>query len=488
MNIRVNLNTHINDGTEVVFRSPVDCSQITGLVVYYIEDGNICSKEFALADSHGNNVGDIDHLFAENVVVKVILDVTSGMAFVQNADTNAYLEGRFDSIPGKRTDEGGEIFNFYTDQVYTGDNPPKEYPGNTANKGAHAQNFGTHADGEYSSASGWCSTASGGISNASGRETLASGYASTTEGWLTKATNSCAHAGGKETEATGANSFAHGLKAKATNSNAVATGEGTEASGYCANASGYMTKASGTCSSTFGRDTEAQQYASSAMGRGTIATARNQSVRGAYNIPDTVDSNGNGEYAEIVGGGTNANSRKNIYTLDWAGNAEFAGSVYASGKKLATMDDIPSASGGSSIWTESTTHPGCFYRMVGNEHEWLNPPLLLGVEYRTAERYGEYAAEPVYAKHIQYSVEILGEIGTSKSYSFAHGIENFKNQVRWYGSVDNFSLPYNGWAGSNISLMGVGLFTSSNVLLQTYNQSLSNVTVNLTIYYTKRNV
>lgn len=94
MNIRVYLNYPIKDGTEVVFRSPVDCSQVTGLQVYYPENGATASKEFAFADAHGNNVGNIDHLFAENVVVKVILDVTTGMAFVQNADTNAYLEGR----------------------------------------------------------------------------------------------------------------------------------------------------------------------------------------------------------------------------------------------------------------------------------------------------------------------------------------------------------------------------------------------------------
>lgn len=98
MNIRVDLETTIQDGTEVVFRSPVDCSQITGLIVYFKENGNTTSQEFALADAHGNNVGDIDHLFAENVVVKVILDVAHSMAFVQNADTNAYLEGRFDSL------------------------------------------------------------------------------------------------------------------------------------------------------------------------------------------------------------------------------------------------------------------------------------------------------------------------------------------------------------------------------------------------------
>ena len=96
MNIRVDLTTPIYDGTEVVFRSPVDCSQITGLIVYY----NGGSKEFTFADAHGNDVGNIDHLFGENVVVKVILDVTRGMAFVQNADTNSYLEERFANMGG----------------------------------------------------------------------------------------------------------------------------------------------------------------------------------------------------------------------------------------------------------------------------------------------------------------------------------------------------------------------------------------------------
>lgn len=94
MNVRVDLQYAIQDGTEVVFRSPVDCSQVTGLVVYYPDGEDIVSQEFLFADAHGNNVGDVDHLFSENAVVKVILDVITGMAFVQNADTNAYLEDR----------------------------------------------------------------------------------------------------------------------------------------------------------------------------------------------------------------------------------------------------------------------------------------------------------------------------------------------------------------------------------------------------------
>ena len=111
MNIRVDLNYPIQDGTEGVFRSPVDCSQVTGLKLYYPENGVTASKEFAFADAHGNNVGDIDHLFAENVAVKVILDVTTGMAFVQNADTNAYIESTFiKSVNGIAPDKNGNVY------------------------------------------------------------------------------------------------------------------------------------------------------------------------------------------------------------------------------------------------------------------------------------------------------------------------------------------------------------------------------------------
>lgn len=93
-NIRVDVDYTIKDGTELVFRSPCDCTEITGLIVYYATEDGPASMEFALADAHGENVGDIPHLFVDNVVVKVILDVASGMAFVQNADTNAYLEAQ----------------------------------------------------------------------------------------------------------------------------------------------------------------------------------------------------------------------------------------------------------------------------------------------------------------------------------------------------------------------------------------------------------
>ncbi len=129
-NIRVDVGYTIQDGAEIKFRSPVDCSAITGLIMHYPgEDGNITSKVFVFADAHGNNVGNIDHLFAENIVVKVILDVTSGMAFVQNADTNAYIERTFvKSVNGLTPDENGNVDVSENDPLYNvGSNNPYLY-------------------------------------------------------------------------------------------------------------------------------------------------------------------------------------------------------------------------------------------------------------------------------------------------------------------------------------------------------------------------
>lgn len=50
---------------------------------------------------------------------------------------------------------------------------------------------------------------------------------------------------------------------------------------------------------------------------------------------------------------------------------------------------------GAAPAVESTEYPGCYYRTVGGETEWINPPMVSGVEYRTTERYN---GMPVYAR------------------------------------------------------------------------------------------
>ena len=41
---------------------------------------------------------------------------------------------------------------------------------------------------------------------------------------------------------------------------------------------------------------------------------------------------------------------------------------------------------GAAPAVEDEDHPGCYYRMIEGEKEWINPPMLEGVEYRTTER------------------------------------------------------------------------------------------------------
>lgn len=90
-NIRVETYCSLIDGSEIVFVAPCNCNEITGVKVY-CPDG---SKVFLFKDAHGNDLTGIGNLFSEGVLVKAILDVTNGYAYIQNADTNAYLEAKF---------------------------------------------------------------------------------------------------------------------------------------------------------------------------------------------------------------------------------------------------------------------------------------------------------------------------------------------------------------------------------------------------------
>ncbi len=74
---------------------------------------------------------------------------------------------------------------------------------------------------------------------------------------------------------------------------------------------------------------------------------------------------------------------------------------------------------------ESTSYPGCFYRTVNGATEWLNPPMMVGVEYRTVER---YQGEPVYVKMVNLGIITVAEGSRSiypniKSVSHLMGLE-----------------------------------------------------------------
>ena len=129
---------------------------------------------------------------------------------------------------------------------------------------------------------------------------------------------------------SGIGSFACG---NAVNGNILAEGEGSIALGYSTStvrASGRGSFAGGYSGSaadgegafvwTTGMPSFANTEGSVCIGSGVSAFGAMQQVRGTYNIFDTAN-----KYADIYGIGPG--TRANGYTLDWTGNATFAGTV-----------------------------------------------------------------------------------------------------------------------------------------------------------------
>lgn len=99
-NIKVESNRPLFDGMAITFKAPCECSAVDGLTVAY--EG--VSQNFVFRDAHGNILTGIGNLFEEGAYVQAILDTVNGHAYLQNADTNSYLESKFwkesDEYPG----------------------------------------------------------------------------------------------------------------------------------------------------------------------------------------------------------------------------------------------------------------------------------------------------------------------------------------------------------------------------------------------------
>ena len=100
---------------------------------------------------------------------------------------------------------------------------------------------------------------------------------------------------------------------------------------------------------------------------------------------------------------------------------------------------------------------------VWGKWEYINPPMKLGVEYRTTER---YMGKPVYTKLLKF-----GTLPNSTSKSFAHGISSLGYVVDIYGQ---------GVAGQDVK---VSVDTTNITITSTSN--LSAVTAYPVIKYTK---
>lgn len=221
---------------------------------------------------------------------------------------------------------------------------------NASAEAAHSEGRNTIASGPASHAEGNYSNASGDYAHAEGNQTIASGFHSHSEGYATKAIGENSHAEGRGSVAEGGNSHAEGVETLASGAIAHAEGYKTTASGPRAHSEGISTQATATASHAEGQETiaggnfshveglysEANGYCSHAEGGGTLASSSNQHVEGRYNIEDAEN-----KYLHIAGNGS-ANSRSNAHTLDWDGNAWFAGKVLVGNTKqeLATCETV----------------------------------------------------------------------------------------------------------------------------------------------------
>lgn len=224
-----------------------------------------------------------------------------------------------------------------------------EGEGTTASSdGSHSEGIRTTASGMSSHAEGLDTTASGDGSHSEGIITTASGIVSHTEGYLTTAFGNYSHA-----EGCGSNTLPDTVTSDSTIDDIIATHNETPFSlamgigshveggdnlalGGVSHAEGAMTIADGDQSHTEGLHTRASSFCSHAEGQGTKASSGYQHVQGKYNIEDSYDT-----YAHIVGNGTGDSFRSNAHTLDWKGNAWFAGTI--EGKAII----LPSSTEGS---------------------------------------------------------------------------------------------------------------------------------------------
>lgn len=122
--------------------------------------------------------------------------------------------------------------------------------------------------------------------------------------------------------ASGEASHAEGMATTASGKYSHAEGMQTKAEGYQSHSEGFKTTAKGDHSHAEGSLTSATKTGAHAEGWGTIASSVYQHVQGKCNIEDTT-----GTYAHIVGNGAKETLRSNAHTLDWSGNAWYAGTV-----------------------------------------------------------------------------------------------------------------------------------------------------------------
>ena len=126
---------------------------------------------------------------------------------------------------------------------------------------------------------------------------------------------------------------------------------------------------------------------------------------------------------------------------------------------------------------EDTYYTGCYYRMVGGVKEWINPPVLQGVEYCTTER---WQGKPVYTKLVDF-----GALPNNSQKVVSAGLSSkASNMLRVAGTrSDGEVLPL--WYRDGSADKTVTLYSSRDNIAIITNYDCSKMTAYVQLWYVK---
>ena len=299
--------------------------------VAYQCDGAIAIGNSSIVDSSGSDSIDVDFFVGITSSGMLIFNIglqSTHTISISNGGNEEIIVHTIDKkylpklIGASGEGENSEIFNSVNNNASGNCSHAEGYEAKAIGKYSHAEGYVTTASGDCSHAEGDHTTASSAGSHAEGNNTTASSIGSHAEGYETKASNDYSHAEGYSATASGDRSHAEGDSTTAIATGSHAEGHSTTARGFYSHAEGNSTTASGADSHAEGFTTTASGVYSHAEGNSTTANGNCQHAQGRYNIADS-----NNTYAHIVGNGTSEYALSNAHTLDWSGNAWFAGAV-----------------------------------------------------------------------------------------------------------------------------------------------------------------
>ena len=325
----------------------------------------------------------------------------------------------------------------------------------------------THNHSASNITSGILPIARGGTGNSNGYVQIGAlsgstvGALATAEGRNTTASGAYSHAEGNYTEATGSSSHAEGQNTTASNTAAHAEGENTTASGAY----------------------------SHAEGENTIASAKHQHVQGKFNKEDSA-----GTYAHIVGNGTGAStsSRSNAHTLDWEGNAWYAGDIYVGGISQNDSDASKVITKADQQWTllyDSGEIPEIVNSISGIDVSGYTNIQVLVRCYNDGDSVGSRNGSAIFTcqngKTYQFPVwtsmfsSSINTVSTMATFNLVDGWLVCPYASRAIADIDVFTETEGGTAG-NFALTGSGMLKCTSPLSTL---TISNLDQNKNYYF-----